>query len=240
MADPLLTPAQHGALSKEADDATGLFSHGLALLRRLHTSVRDSAAVFALLSTGAEKLLKLTVGITFIEETARWPSRDFMRKKMRHRILLLDQTAREALWRRRNHGTAPGHMDHALAVLDADVLLSPMLAALDRYSSDGRFFYLDTLADNPQPQPSPAELWDQVLHQVLSADPDTLHMIADPKTYAEGRQAMNKPIADSMQRWWQTHQRGWTTGVLGWRAQTWANVLDLFDVETRRPLPKTD
>ena len=240
MADPLLTPAQHGALSKEADDATGLFSHGLALLRRLHTSVRDSAAVFALLSTGAEKLLKLAVGITSIEETAKWPSRNFMQKKMRHRILLLDQTAREALRRRRDHGTAPGHMDRGLAVLDADVLLSPMLAALDRYGSEGRFFYLDTLADNPQPQPPPAELWDQVLHQVLSADPDTLYMIADPKTYAEGRRAMNKPIADSMQRWWQTYQRGWTNGVVGWRAQMWASLLDLFDIETRRPLPKLD
>jgi hypothetical protein len=164
--------------------------------------------VFALLSIGAEKLLKLTVGITSIEETASWPSRDFMQKKMRHRIVLLDQTARQALRRRRNHGTAPGHMDHALAILDADVLLSSMLAALDRYGSEGRFFYLDTLADNPQPQPSPSEIWDQALHQVLSADPQTLHMIANPKTYAEGRQVMNNPIADSMQRWWQTHQRG--------------------------------
>jgi hypothetical protein len=105
--------------------------------------------VFALLSIGAEKLLRLTVGITSIEETASWPSRDFMQKKMRHRIVLLDQTARQALRRRRNHGTAPGHMDHALAILDADVLLSSMLAALDRYGSEGRFLYLDTLGRQP-------------------------------------------------------------------------------------------
>lgn len=239
MTDPLLTLAQYAALAREADDAAGTFSHGLALLRRLHTSARDSAAVFALLAIGAEKMLKLAIGLTAIEDSGPWPSKHHMQNQLGHRIALLDRTARHNLTRRHSHGTAPGHMSSTLHTLDNDALLSPMLAALDSYATGGRFFNLDTLAASPQQQPSPAEQWELVLNDILANDPDTLTKIAAPDTYEQGRQALNRPIADSLQRWWQTHQRGWTTGTLGRRAQTWASSLDLFDPTTRKPLTRT-
>jgi hypothetical protein len=234
-----LTLAQYAALARETDDAAGTFSHGLALLRRLHTSAHDSAAVFALLAVGAEKMLKLAIGLTAIEDGGAWPSKYHMQSQMGHRIVLLDQTARRNLARPRSHATALGYMSGAFDILDNDALLGPMLVALDSYASRGRFFNLDTLAGSSQQQPSPAEQWELVLNDILATDPDTLAKIVAPETYEQGRQALNHPIADSLQRWWQTHQRGWATGTLGRRAQSWASSLDLFDPTTRKPLTTT-
>jgi hypothetical protein len=228
------------ALAREADDAAGTFSHGLALLRRLHTSARDWAATFALLSTGAEKLLKLTVGLTHLEQTNEWPSREFMQTKMRHRIVLLDQHAGAALRDRMTLSTVPGHMKSAMERVSADPLIGPMLRALDRYATQGRFFNLDTLADSPQREPSPSELWEEVLSEVVQNDPDVLEIFARITTHAEGRRRVNDAIADSLELWWQVYQRAWTTGILGLRGKRWASTLDLFDIDTQHPLRKHD
>jgi hypothetical protein len=242
MSDPLLSRQQVVALARETDDAAGTFSHGLALLRRLHTSARDSAAMFALLSTGAEKLLKLTVGITHLEQTNEWPSREFMQTKMRHRIVLLDQHAGTALRDGISLSIVPGHMKSAMERVSADPLIGPMLRALDRYATQGRFFNLDTLANSPQREPSPSELWEEVLSEVFRSDPDALGIFAQVATDPEGRRRMNDAIADSLELWWQVYQRAWTTGILGSRGKVWASTLDLFDTDadTGRPLKKRD
>ncbi len=51
------------ALDGEAADARRLLQHGTELLRNYRFFSRDAASLLAVLSTAAEKMLKLTVGL---------------------------------------------------------------------------------------------------------------------------------------------------------------------------------
>src|SRR5215203_5637213 len=85
------------ALSKELDAAASLLAHGVRILQIDGYSVLDAPAVLACLATGAEKLLKLTIGIVAIEESGTWPNKKTMAERYRHAILDLDRDARDTI-----------------------------------------------------------------------------------------------------------------------------------------------
>jgi hypothetical protein len=91
-----MAPPRWAALSKELDAAASLLAHGIRILLVDGYSVLDAPAVLACLATGAEKLLKLTVGMVAIEETGTWPDK----KTMAERYL-----AAEALLHLAEHAT---------------------------------------------------------------------------------------------------------------------------------------
>jgi hypothetical protein len=92
-----MAPPRWAALSKELDAAASLLAYGVRILRIDGYSVLDAPAVLACLATGAEKLLKLTIGMVAVEETGTWPDKRTMAERYRHAILDLDHNARAAI-----------------------------------------------------------------------------------------------------------------------------------------------
>jgi hypothetical protein len=190
-----MTRPQLAALSKELDAAASLLAHGVRILQSDGYSVLDAPAVLACLAIGAEKLLKLTIGMVAIEETGFWPNKKTMAERYRHAILALDRHARAAITRRIDNSGAPGYIRELLSSVQNDVVIGPVLEALDNYARQGRFYNLDMLADAPQVDPSPSELWhDGMETKILLADTSLLEEIAYPKKYLAGRK---KPTARS-------------------------------------------
>jgi hypothetical protein len=193
---------QLAALLKELDAAASLLAHGVRILRSDGYSVLDAPAILACLATGAEKLLKLTIGMVAIEETGSWPDKKTMAERYRHAILALDRHARAAIVRRIDSSGAPGYIRELLSSVEKDVVIGPVLEALDNYARQGRFYNLDMLADVPQVGPSPSELWhDGMETKILLADTSLLEEIADPKKHPAGRKRLNRantPISATM------------------------------------------
>lgn len=216
---------QSVALSHEIDAAGTLLRHGHAILSEYRFASRDAEAVFACLGGGAEKLLKLTVGLLAIAEGAPWPQQATM-KDAGHRITGLDERVRRAIAERMDRSTAPGLIAKLLEWTGADPGISQILATLERYATNGRFYNLDRLGGLEQSGESPQALWDELHMMVIEANPKLLEQLANEER-DDAQRTINRVIALSLGAWCELIARSWITGVCGAEAQRWSAQLDL-------------
>ena len=213
------------ALSDEVDAASSLFHHGFRILRGYKFATRDADPLFVCLAGGSEKLLKLTLGLHKMEANGSWPSASIM-QAFGHKITVLDSEARLLIRNRRTESTAPGYVQQLLDQVARDPYIEQILGALERYAVRGRFYNLDYLGDKPQPEPSPAELWEELHQALLEFQPELLAMLASAE-WKEGRRAINKIIEESIRLWCELIARSWMTGVIGDQAKHWSSQLAL-------------
>ena len=76
-----IAPHRWAALSKELDASASLLAHGVRILQIDGYSVLDAPAVLACLATGAEKLLKLTIGMMSMDANGTWPDKKTMAER---------------------------------------------------------------------------------------------------------------------------------------------------------------
>jgi hypothetical protein len=221
----VLTPAQLAALSHEIDATSTLFRHGYAILREYRFAARDAEAVFVCLAGGAEKLLKLSVGLTALEDGRGWPAQAAM-KNAGHRITQLDETVRSLIVARRERSSVPGLITKLLDMTDGHGGVIVLLQTLERYAVQGRFYNLDLLAGHVQPSEAPLDLWAELHEMIIDANPEYMEMLAGDER-EEARHAMNGLVASSCALWCELIHRSWLTGVLGTDAQRWSGQLDL-------------
>jgi hypothetical protein len=218
-------PAETVALSDEIDAASSLFRHGFVILADYCFASRDAEPVFACLSGGAEKLLKLSFGLMTIDDGRAWPSKATM-KDAGHKIVDLNATVRSLLVTRQGRSTAPGLVAHLLEATDRHSGVVQVLAVLERYAVDGRFYNLDRLGGRAQGKQSPQELWEELRMTILEANPEMLDQLAGSE-HDRARQDMNDIIAWGLGMWCELLVRSWMTGVCGEIAQRWSAQLEL-------------
>jgi len=219
------TPSEIAALSREIDAASSLMRHGFAILTEYRFASRHAEPVFACLAGGTEKLLKLTFGLMTVDDLGAWPSKSTM-KDAGHKIVELDATVRAELQQRRSRSTAPGLIAELLALSDGHPGVVTVLATLERYAVNGRFYNLDWLGGVAQGDASPQELWEELQMLVVEANPEMLEQLAGTQ-YDDARQDMNDLIAWSLGIWCELLVRSWRTGVCGALAMQWSPQLDL-------------
>jgi hypothetical protein len=220
-----LSPAESAAISSEIDAASSLLRHGFAILGEYRFASRDAEPVFACLAGGAEKLLKLTFGLATVADGASWPSKATM-QGAGHRIVELDGTVRELIVEGRDRSTAPGLISELLEMSDGHPGIVQVLATLERYAVDGRFYNLDLLGHRAQGDASPHELWSELERDIVEANPEMLDQLAGSEA-EQARHDMNRIIAWSLGIWCELILRSWMTGVLGELAQQWSPQLQL-------------
>jgi hypothetical protein len=213
------------ALSHEIDATSTLFRHGFAILREYTFASRDAEAVFVCLAGGAEKFLKLTVGVVAVDEGRGWPAKATL-KKAGHRITELDDGVRETIARRAQLSSAPGLIANLLAATAADAGVKQALTTLERYATNGRFHNLDRLGGEATSDESPHDLWEELQQMVLEANPEVLEQLAGAG-HREARIGINEILATSIGGWCELIRRSWITGVCGDQAQQWSYQLDL-------------
>ncbi len=214
------------ALIGEMTSTRNLLGYGVKVLRvsRFMETTRDP--IMTLLSIGVEKLLKLTVGVVSLDETTSWPSKSTM-TAFGHGIDDLFDHAMVQI--RSRTATSSDYVQDLVATVENDIVLRPLLAALDRYGKSGRFYNLDLLADRPQPDTDPAHMWDEAEGAALG-DPAIarLQLIAnsrsnDNQAWDNFYAALQGRMADSIEGCWNmisrvgiNHALGVTGDVLGW------------------------
>jgi hypothetical protein len=217
--------AEEVALSQEIDAASSLFRHGFAILADYRFASRDAVPVFACLAGGAEKLLKLTFGLVTVDAGGGWPSKATM-QNAGHKIVDLNTTVRELLVARQDRSTAPGLVAELLEATGRHSGAVQVLATLERYAVDGRFYNLDMLGGRAQGKQSPHEQWEELQMTILEANPEMLEQLAGSER-ERARQDMNDVIAWSLGLWCELLVRSWMTGVCGDVAQRWSAQLEL-------------
>ncbi|GGL06883.1 hypothetical protein GCM10007382_28650 [Salinibacterium xinjiangense] len=124
------------ALIGEMTSTRNLLGYGVKVLRgaRFIETTRDP--IMTMLSIGVEKLLKLTVGVISLDETETWSSKPRMMSYGHGIVSLFDHVMEEIRARTLN---SSDYVRGLVAGVDADPVLRPLLAALDRYGRAGRF-----------------------------------------------------------------------------------------------------
>ena len=205
--------------------AGNLLGTGIQLVLQHGITIHDPASSFATLATGAETLLKLSVGMCRLADGLPWPSKDEMSGPLRHRITEMHGMTLDGM-RRRTTG-APPFLRPRIDTVANDERLTRILGCLDGYARQGRFHELDTLADSMPSGPSPRERWSAVKEDIARGDPEILASLGSADFKTIGWPRLNQPIADSLIRWWGLHHLIWMRGEFGRRAQLLSAHLSL-------------
>lgn len=214
-------------LIQESDSAKHLLAYGIRALRTAAFIETTRDPIMTMLSIGVEKMLKLGLGMNHIAGTGVWLPLTVLKNDYRHNLIKMDALLRDAI---RNNITRATHrywVDEALAAVEGDPVWSPLVAALNRYGQEGRFYYLDALAENPQRDESPQTFWDAAERVALENDPELNdlfdRMLADYSLSDEFYRKLNERMAGSLQRYWDLVAMAGVQGVLGDRGKGWGH-----------------
>lgn len=223
--DDGLTQQQGLQLIFEQTSARNLLGYGTRALR--NSAFHDTTAdpVMTMLSIGVEKLLKTGIGLSQVLSTRRWPDRDTMQNTYRHNLVTMDELLRAELGANIGRATHAFYVQQGLDSVETDPVWRPLLEALNRYGSMGRFYYLDALAESPQSEEPPSVFWDRAERAAIASDPDLtrlFHLAAnEADAWHAFSTALNAKLAGSVERWWAALAMAGKQGVLGERGVLW-------------------
>lgn len=231
--DDDLTLQQSLNLDQESDSTKHLLAYGMRALRTAAFIETTRDPIMTMLSIGVEKLLKVALGLLHVEDYGQWLSLQVLKNEYRHDLIKMEALLREAIHSRVDRATHRYYVDQALTALEADPVWPPLVAALNRYGKEGRFYYLDALAENPQREDSPQSFWDAAETVALESDSELKElfnrMMSDFALSDGFYQQLNARVADSLQRWWDLVAMSAVQGVLGERGKAWGHGINAID-----------
>lgn len=187
----------------EMTSARNLLAYGIKSLRDAPFIETTLDPILSLLSIGVEKHLKLILGVIGIDKTGGWPPFNAMKG---HDIVAMYDRVMTAI-RERTTDKSQFVRDHVAGV-DADPVIPALMAVLERYAREGRFYNLDRLAERTQKDDPPWSYWSKVEAIALSdqavqvkyaaATADTSNQQAWDEFYA----ALQGRVADALDRFW--------------------------------------
>lgn len=207
------------ALGAEITSTRNLLHYGTEVVESARFTDTTRDPIMTLLSIGFEKLFKLTVGIATLEREGAWPTRKAMKNAYGHQIVDLHTKVMAEL--QALAGSSKSHAQGLVADAAADPVVEPLMAALDRYAQEGRFYTSDLLAGHVQAWEDPSQTW-KSLEDVLMKTPDVAPAyataLADPSDNASwdaARAALNARLARSILELWTTIAACGQSGLLG-------------------------
>lgn len=221
----LLDQRQGVALVIEAQAAQSLLRDATTLIRRIKVAIDDQHSVLAVASIGVEKLLKLSIGLRHLRDGQAWPSvTEF--KLLGHGVLDMDKLVRDGLRTEAARSVYPHALLQHLDVLDSDETWPQLLQALDRYGREGRFHFLNWVADAQPTKDAPQGIWQDMESAIAIRDPHILAQWADIQNHESARTATNELIAAALSTWRSAIYQGWMQGALGTRARQLSSAID--------------
>lgn len=187
----------------EMTSARNLLAYGIKSLRDAPFIETTLDPILSLLSIGVEKHLKLILGVIGIDDTGGWPPFNAMKG---HDIVAMYDRVMIAI-RARTIDKSQFVQDQVAGV-DADPVVPALMAVLDRYAREGRFYNLDRLAERTQKDDPPWSYWSKVelialtdpavqgRHTVAMAD------ISNQDAWNEFHAALQGRVADALERFW--------------------------------------
>ncbi len=214
-------------LIQESDSAKHLLAYGIRAIRTAAFIETTRDPIMTMLSIGVEKMLKLGLGLSHLASNRVWLPVSVLKNDYRHNLIKMEALLREEIRDNVGRATHRYFVDEALAAVDSDPVWAPLVAALNRYGQEGRFYYLDALAENPQREESPQAFWDAAERVALESEPEInayfQRMMTDLSLSDEFYRRLNARIADSLQRYWDLVAMAGVQGVFGDRGSGWGH-----------------
>lgn len=98
--DDELTRQQSLNLEQESDSAKHLLAYGVRTLRTAAFIETTRDPIMTMLSIGAEKLLKLSLGLLHVEDNRQWLPLEVLKNEYRHDLIKMERLLREAIQER--------------------------------------------------------------------------------------------------------------------------------------------
>lgn len=159
MTIPNLSRADGFTLIQETTAVHNLLTYGVQLLCAPQPVEETRDPILAMLSIGMEKLYKVTLGLAALDTEGAWIPASKSRGYS-HGVKKLHEDVWNEIESR--IGISPDHVRNSVSSVNQDVVVPPLVAALDRYGLGGRFYHIDALGGDPQEKKSPVAYWDEV------------------------------------------------------------------------------
>ena len=199
-------------LIREADTATQFLAVGLNQLTDSAWLDSEPAAAFTCLSSGVERLLKLTYGFDLVYRGQNFPENNELRR-LGHDLVALQGTVYPRLARSAD-ALGKSYVASLLAQSSDDPYWPRILATLNAWAAtSGRYRDLTILSGQPIEVDSPVHDWD-ALEQDCLTDLDLMSALVGPNDRAALVEARTR-LARSVLTWWTALFRAWTHGLLG-------------------------
>jgi hypothetical protein len=127
-------------LIQESDSAKHLLAYGIRALRTAAFIETTRDPIMTMLSVGVEKMLKLSLGLLHIENHRVWLPARVLKADYRHDLIKMEGLLRQAIRDNIDRATHRSYVDRALAAVEDDPVWPAMIAALNRYGQEGRFY----------------------------------------------------------------------------------------------------
>ncbi len=183
-----------------------------------------------MLSIGTEKTMKMALGLLHVAEKSEWLPLAVLKNGYRHDLVAMDKALREQIHASVDRATHPAVLLPLLMEVEADPLWEPIVAMLDRYGREGRFYNLDALAQVTQQEEPPEVFWDRVDQIAVESEPTinaAFHAsIADYSQMDTFTRLLNERIARSVERWWRMICMAGVQGCMNERGKSWGIDID--------------
>lgn len=210
-------------LIREADNATSSLAAGVSSLATRGWSVEEHAGTFTNLAVGIERMAKLSIGMSALDETGTW------RSPHGHAVAELCERLDGLLDERLSKAASPVYISSLLKGVRGDLALPLIIATMDAWAATtGRYGVLDRLNGKAFAGPSPEELWQEAEQAAMT--PTILAALPAPD--GSGVVALREELAGSLLRWWFLIYRAWAHGVFGPHGRQMSSELD-----PKRPQP---
>lgn len=213
------------ALIREATTTSALLAAGVEMLLRPSWSLASAGPSWTCLASGAERLLKLAVGLTAEANKQPWPTAE-IRNVYGHRLGDLRPSVDQTLQARLIHATSEPYVRALAELVTADPLLADIFQCLSEWSeASGRYRDLDLIGGAEIIQDPPSAAWERAERKVWEQRPELLGALTGPDHRA-AVETIRTELASSMVRWWFLHYRAWSHGVFGPKARHMSGELD--------------
>ena len=201
-----LSTKQNFAFIAEVTSTRNLLAYGARIVRTAAFVDTTRDPILTMLSIGFEKLYKLTLGLAFLDDNGRWPSKERM-KEYGHNLGVMHDHVMIELERRSAKSTP--YVRSILARTTSDPVVRPLVNALDMYGRSGRFYHLDLLGEVQQEWEDPDHYWQEIeaaasaasdIQQAMSAAMDDA---TNSKLWDQVRLMQNQRIANSVENLWE-------------------------------------
>lgn len=235
-----LSREQELAWISSQDEARQLLAAGVHTLRgsKFMDPVRES--VLTNWAMGAEKLLKVALGLHSLSQGRQWPSQKEM-KEYRHQIEKLDAQLMSAVDAWMQDAPRSPYLSAVVARVKDDPAWPRLRAALGLYGDQGRFRNLDTLTGTPQAHASPYEAWEEAVQIAWRNSARTARWWSkdwgamSQSEFDEMSLAVHAAVTDSIVNWWFMITRLARHGFLGERGRVFG-----ADAEPQNALPRIE
>lgn len=199
-------------LVSEIATATQLLASGLNQVIAPTWYASEPAVAFTCISSGVERILKLTYGLGLRANGQSFPAAKTL-QKLGHNLISLEELVLPSLI-----ANAQSRGNGYVAALLADVTTDPywpdLLAALNAWAAaTGRYRDLTILTGERVHEDAPTAQWNAVELRCLS-DLGLLLAVAGPENRVALVEARTR-LAVSILNWWHAIFRAWTHGLVG-------------------------